>query len=43
MHMLRSKYILFTIFLLSVASVSAQKAEQTTSVKETVCLMTAYL
>ena len=28
MHMLRSKYILFTIFLLSVASVSAQKAER---------------
>ena len=26
--MLRSKYILFTIFLLSVASVSAQKAER---------------
>lgn len=28
MHMLRSKYILFTIFLLSVASASAQKAER---------------
>ena len=28
MHMLRSKYILFTIFLLSVASVSAQQAER---------------
>ena len=28
MHMLRSKYILFTIFLLSVANVSAQKAER---------------
>ena len=27
MHMLRSKYILFTIFLLSVASGSAKKAE----------------
>ncbi len=41
--MLKSKYILFAVFLLAAAGVSAQKAERDYIRKETVCLMIAYL
>ena len=41
--MLKSKYILFAVFLLATVGVSAQKAERDYIRKETACLMIVYL